>query len=128
MTEEIQGDVEIILEKIDNYSDINSYTIKKSIQNELEFWVRKNAYIYNLLDEGAYLISINPIYERSKDYNLRIGGENEYLENISLDKFLNLSNYFKNKYNFNNQIININIIKSQYILLEKAYYYLKIYQ
>ena len=115
MTKEILGDVEIILEKIDiNYSDINSFTIKKSIQNELEFWVRKNAYIYNLLDEGAYLISINPIYEGSKDYNLRIGGENEYLENISLDKFLNLSNYFKNKYNFNNQIININvnIIKS----------------
>ena len=128
MTKEILGDVEIILEKIDiNYSDINSFTIKKSIQNELEFWVRKNAYIYNLLDEGDYLISINPIYERSKDYNLRIGGENEYLENISSDKFLNLSNYYKN--NFNNQIKNINenIIKSQYILLEKTYYNLKIY-
>ena len=128
MTEEIQGDVEIILEKIKiNYGDINFFTIKKSIQNESEFLVRKNAYIYGLLDEGDYLISINPIYEGSKDYNLRIGGENEYLEKISSDKFLNLSNYYKN--NFNNQIININenIIKSKYILLEKTYYDLKIY-
>ena len=41
---------------------------------------------------------------------------------------MNLSHYYTIKYNFNNQIININIIKSQYILLEKTYYDLKLYK
>ena len=126
-----QENAEIILEKIDNKDlEIKFNLIDSSNQRKLLFLVRNNAYIYKLLDEGDYLISIIPIYEsaNSCDYNLRIGGENEYLENISSDKFINLSNHYK--YNFNEKIININVnlIKSQYILLEKTYYDLKIYK
>jgi hypothetical protein len=127
-----EEDVEIILEKINfNPGEINFNPIDKSLQSKSKFYVRKNAYIYKLLDEGDYLISINLKNESTKnnDYNLRIGGQNKYLETISSDKFINLSNYYKNNYSYNNHILNINIdvIKSQYILLEKTYYDLKVY-
>jgi hypothetical protein len=126
-----QEDVEIILEKINfNSGEINFNTIDKSSQSNSKFYVRKNAYIYKLLDEGDYLISINLKNESTKnnDYNLRIGGQNKYLETISSDKFRNLSNYYKNNYSDNNHILNIDInMKSHYILLEKTYYDLKVY-
>ena len=75
-------DVELILSEIKiNYNNCyNNNKIEKSTQNESEFFVRKNAYIYKLLDIGNYLISIKLKNGKNKyAYNLRIGGEKEYI-------------------------------------------------
>ena len=123
--EENENDIEISLYKIEK--DLNTSFIVKSLQSQSNFCVRKNAYIYKKLEEGNYLIAIKPIYfEKSEyEYNLRIGGEFHYLKCVSDDIFKS----FKSKFDRCFQIQNISkyLIKSQYILLEKTYYDMKIY-
>ena len=119
--------VDLILSEITRNYCFN--TIEKSTQKESKFYVRKNAYIYKkLLDVGNYLITISLYYEKNNyKYNLRIGGEKEYVNGISFDNYIKLSNYY---INYNRQLINANdnAIISKYILLEKTYYDLKIYK
>ena len=118
-------DIELSLSKIEkDYSIIN---VIKTTQKESIFYIRKDAYIYCPIEEGNYLIIIKYLYfygkENEYEYNIRIGGEFDYLNNINENAFLKLKTII------NNQIININdnIVISKYILLEKTFYDMKVY-
>ena len=116
--------IKISLYKIEK--DLN-FTLKdRRSQNDSFFFVRKNAYIFKELEEGNYLIFIegNEFKEKWHEYNLRIGGEIDFVKKVSNDIIENL----KYKYNYN-QYNNIyeDLIISKYILLEKTYYDMKIY-
>ena len=123
----IDTDIELSLSKLEeSYNNIN--IIKVTNQKDSLFFVRKNAYILIDLQEGNYLINLKLI-RNSYDYNLRIGGELEYLYEVTsntLEIIEKLFNY--NYYYFNNKIMNIKdkLIISKYILLEKTYHDLKV--
>ena len=125
LNKDTEIDIRISLFKIDQ--NLNISLIEKSLQSVSIFVLRKNAYIYRLLEKGNYYFIIEPIYFEKKgyEYNLRIGGEFDYLNYVSSDIIENLT--FKYGYYFKIQNIDDYLVKSKYILLEKTYYDMKIY-
>ncbi len=59
----------------------------------------------------------------TRPYNLRIGGELEYLNDVNSEEFSQIKNYFNNM-NFLN--ISDYISSPEYILLEKSFFDMKI--
>ena len=122
----IDIDIELNLSKLEDNYNIN--IIRKVNQKESIFFVRKNAYIFIDLKEGNYLINIKLMNDKNTyDYNLRIGGELEYLNEATSDILEIIEKEYDDNY-FNDKIINITdeFIISKYILLEKTYYDLKV--
>ena len=115
------NNIKLSLYKIES-NNIN--LIKKTDQQEsYRFYCRNNAYIFINIDVGNYLIILNDFTDPIiKPYNLRIGGEFEYLNDVNSEEFSQIKNYFNNM-NF----LNISdYISPEYILLEKSFYDMKI--
>ena len=119
-------DINLSLSKIE---DNNFKVIEKTNQKQSKFFSRKNAYIIiNNLNEGNYLITLSDFTNSNeKSYNLRIGGEFEFLNEINNEDneyFLEFKNAHKNM-----EILNMNnyIFSPNYILLEKSFFDMKIF-
>lgn len=111
------NNIKLSLYKIES-NNIN--LIKEADQQEsYKFYCRNNAYKFINIDVGNYLIILNDFtYPITRPYNLRIGGELEYLNDVNSEEFSQIKNYFNNM-NFLN--ISDYISSPEYILLENFF-------
>lgn len=111
------NNIKLSLYKIES-NNIN--LIKEADQQEsYKFYCRNNAYKFINIDVGNYLIILNDFTDPiTRPYNLRIGGELEYLNDVNSEEFSQIKNYFNNM-NFLN--ISDYISSPEYILLENFF-------
>ena len=111
------NNIKLSLYKIES-NNIN--LIKEADQQEsYKFYCRNNAYKFINIDVGNYLIVLDGFTDPiTRPYNLRIGGELEYLNDVNSEEFSQIKNYFNNM-NFLN--ISDYISSPEYILLENFF-------